>query len=92
VNDLERAVSPDGSTTGPLVAAGEPGIAGVARLEHRPLTATAALVWSGDLPRSLQQILVDAADNISEQPVTTRGALDGASRGGRSFSGLLEHG
>src|SRR5215510_5194260 len=29
------------------------------RLEERPLTATAGLVWSGDLPRQLQQILFD---------------------------------
>ena len=28
----------------------------------RPLTATAALVWNGDLPRPLQQILFDTAD------------------------------
>jgi hypothetical protein len=33
-------------------------------LEDRPLTATAALVWNGDLPRALQQILFDAADGI----------------------------
>jgi DNA-binding transcriptional LysR family regulator len=33
-------------------------------LEHRPLTATAALVWSGDLPRTLQQILFDTAESI----------------------------
>jgi DNA-binding transcriptional LysR family regulator len=33
-------------------------------LEHRPLTATAALVWSGDLPRPLQQILFDTAEGI----------------------------
>jgi DNA-binding transcriptional LysR family regulator len=33
-------------------------------LEHRPLAATAALVWSGDLPRTLQQILFDTAENI----------------------------
>ena len=26
-----------------------------------PLTATAALVWNGDLPRPLQQILFDTA-------------------------------
>ena len=31
----------------------------------RPLTATAALVWSGDLPRPLQQILFDAADGAT---------------------------
>jgi DNA-binding transcriptional LysR family regulator len=35
------------------------------RLEHHPLTATAAVVWNGDLPRPLQQILFDAADGIT---------------------------
>jgi hypothetical protein len=34
-------------------------------LEHHPLAATAALVWSGDLPRTLQQILFDTAENIT---------------------------
>jgi DNA-binding transcriptional LysR family regulator len=34
-------------------------------LEDRPLAATAALVWSGDLPRTLQQILFDTADAIA---------------------------
>jgi hypothetical protein len=29
-----------------------------------PLTATAALVWHGDLPRSLQQILFNTADGM----------------------------
>jgi DNA-binding transcriptional LysR family regulator len=33
-------------------------------LEHRPLTAAAALVWSRDLPRTLQQILFDTAESI----------------------------
>jgi hypothetical protein len=32
------------------------------RLEHSPLTATAAVIWNGDLPRRLQQLLFDAAD------------------------------
>ena len=36
-----------------------------ARVEYGPLTATAALVWSGDLPRQLQQLLFDAADGIA---------------------------
>ena len=31
----------------------------------RPLTATAALVWNGDLPRPLQQILFDTANGAS---------------------------
>jgi DNA-binding transcriptional LysR family regulator len=30
-----------------------------------PLTATAALVWNGDLPRPLQQILFDIADGVT---------------------------
>jgi DNA-binding transcriptional LysR family regulator len=34
-------------------------------LEHHPLMATASLVWSGDLPRQLQQILFEAADGIT---------------------------
>jgi hypothetical protein len=35
------------------------------RLEQCPLTAAAGLVWSGDLPRQLQQLLFDAADGIT---------------------------
>ena len=35
-------------------------------LQHHPLTASAALVWSGDLPRPLQQILFDTADRLAE--------------------------
>jgi hypothetical protein len=35
-----------------------------ARVEGSPLTATAGLVWSGDLPRQLQQVLFDTADSI----------------------------
>ena len=34
-------------------------------LDHHPLTATAAMVWNGDLARPLQQILFDAADGIA---------------------------
>jgi hypothetical protein len=30
-----------------------------------PLTATAALVWHGDLPRPLQQILFNTADGVT---------------------------
>jgi hypothetical protein len=29
---------------------------------QRKLTATASLVWNGDLPRQLQQLLFDTAD------------------------------
>jgi hypothetical protein len=35
-----------------------------ARIEGSPLTATAVLVWNGDLPRLLQQVLFDTADSI----------------------------
>ena len=35
-------------------------------LQHHPLTASAALVWSGDLPRPLQQMLFDIADGLAE--------------------------
>jgi DNA-binding transcriptional LysR family regulator len=37
---------------------------GMARigLRRRPLTATAVVAWSGDLPRHLQQVLFDTAD------------------------------
>jgi hypothetical protein len=34
-------------------------------LQDHPQTATAALVWNGDLPRRLQQILFDAADRVT---------------------------
>jgi hypothetical protein len=36
-------------------------------LEGQPLTATATLVWSGDLPRPLQQILFDTADGVAAE-------------------------
>jgi hypothetical protein len=35
-------------------------------LQHHPLTAAAALVWSSDLPRPLQQLLFETADRLSE--------------------------
>jgi tetratricopeptide (TPR) repeat protein len=36
-----------------------------ARLQNHPLTASAALVWSGDLPRPLQQMLFETADSLT---------------------------
>jgi hypothetical protein len=65
--------------TGPAVIAGPP--PGVIRLPRpastsdmtrvsiagHPLTATAALIWNGDLPRPLQQILFDTADGLTGQ-------------------------
>ena len=35
------------------------------RVDQCPLAATASLVWSGDLPRPLQQVLFDTADGIT---------------------------
>jgi len=32
------------------------------RLDGCPLTATAAVAWSGHLPRNLQQVLFETAD------------------------------
>jgi DNA-binding transcriptional LysR family regulator len=63
--------------TGPATAAG--GIAGPPRrsgpaeasgmvrvsLRHHRLTASAALVWNGDLPRPLQQMLFETADSLT---------------------------
>jgi hypothetical protein len=62
--------------TGPATTATPPGVtrfprpAGTADMVQvsitgRPLTATAALVWHGDLPRPLQQILFDTADGVT---------------------------
>ena len=74
--DLAFAAAADRPTavlTGPSVITGSrPGLIRLPRpmvthdmvrvgLEDHPLTATAALVWNGDLPRPLQQILFDAA-------------------------------
>jgi DNA-binding transcriptional LysR family regulator len=63
--------------TGPVAITGTPpgvirlprpaGIGDMARVSiaGHPLTATAALVWNGDLPRPLQQILFDTADGLT---------------------------
>jgi DNA-binding transcriptional LysR family regulator len=71
------AARPAAVLTGPAAIAGPP--PGVIRLPRpagtgdrarvaiagQPLTATAALVWNGDLPRPLQQILFDTADDAT---------------------------
>jgi DNA-binding transcriptional LysR family regulator len=71
------ASRPTAVLTGPAAIAGPP--PGVIRLPRpagtgdmtrvciagHPLTATAALVWNGDLPRPLQQILFDTADGVT---------------------------
>jgi DNA-binding transcriptional LysR family regulator len=55
-----------GTRPGPAEADPAVGPAGLvrARIDGSPLTATAALVWSGDLPRLLQQVLFDTADSV----------------------------
>jgi hypothetical protein len=50
-------------------------------IEHHPLTATAVLVWSGDLPRPLQQILFDAADGITPSAPERHGGQEPAATG-----------
>jgi DNA-binding transcriptional LysR family regulator len=40
------------------------------RLADAPLAARAALVWSTDLPRHLQQVLFDAADSLGRGRIT----------------------
>jgi DNA-binding transcriptional LysR family regulator len=49
--------------TGPDPA-GDPADLVRARIDGSPLTATAVLLWSGDLPRPLQQVLFDTADSV----------------------------
>jgi hypothetical protein len=104
---------PTGVLTGPSAIAGPP--SGLTRLPRptntadmtrasiagHPLTATAALVWHGDLPRPLQQILFDTADGVppasADIPGTGISAADGSPAGtglrgrasGRRDSGRL---
>jgi hypothetical protein len=56
-----------GSRTTPIRRSRPAVASGLVRvsLEHRPLTASAALVWSGELPRPLQQILFETADSLT---------------------------
>ena len=90
------AAAADRSTavlTGPGVIAGSrPGLIRMPRamagqdmvlagLEHHPLTATAALVWNGDLPRPLQQVLFDAADAITPPAPASTGEPEPAATG-----------
>jgi len=71
---------PTAVLTGPVTAAGSWATpirrsrpadnSGMARvsLRNHPLTASAALVWSGDLPRPLQQMLFETADSLTPPP------------------------
>jgi DNA-binding transcriptional LysR family regulator len=68
------AASPTAVLTDPLHLVGAPAWNGTRQhesgsydmvrvgLERHPLTATAVVAWSGDLPRHLQQVLFDTAD------------------------------
>jgi hypothetical protein len=51
-----------------------------------PLTATAALVWNGDLPRPLQQILFDTAHGATQPPAPSPPA---AARTGQHYAAEL---
>jgi DNA-binding transcriptional LysR family regulator len=74
------ASRPAAVLTGPAVIAGPPpGVIPLPRpagpddmtrvgIAGHPLTATAALVWHGDLPRPLQQILFDTAVGVTPSP------------------------
>ena len=52
-----------GSTVPPIASASPADLVRT-RVDGSPLTAAAALVWSGDLPRLLQQVLFDTADSV----------------------------
>jgi DNA-binding transcriptional LysR family regulator len=95
------ASRPAAVLTGPAVIAGPP--PGVIRLPRpastgvmtrvsiggHPLTATAALVWNGDLPRPLQQILFDTADGAAPPPASSPPA---AARPGQQYAAELTSG
>jgi DNA-binding transcriptional LysR family regulator len=84
---------PTAVLTGPGVIAGSrPGLIRLPRptvthdmvlvgLEHHPLTATAAVVWNGNLPRPLQQILFDAAVGIMPSAPAQMGEREPAATG-----------
>src|SRR5215472_5604821 len=84
---------PSAVLTGPgVTAASRPGLIRLPRpavrqdmalagLEHHPLTATAAVVWNGDLPRPLQQLLFDAADGITPPAPPRTGQREPAATG-----------
>jgi hypothetical protein len=73
--------------TGPSVLAGtQPGLirlplsTGIhdmvrVSIQNHPLTATASPVWSGDLPRPLQQILFESADGVTSPAPARRAEL-----------------
>ena len=56
-----------GSWAGPVRRSGPADASGMVRvsLQNHPLTASAVLVWSGGLPRPLQQMLFETADSLT---------------------------
>jgi DNA-binding transcriptional LysR family regulator len=93
---LAFAATADQSTavlTGPgIITGSRPGLIRIPRnlvsqdmvlvgLEDHPLTATAAVVWNGDLPRPLQQVLFDAADGITPSAPARAGEHEPAAIG-----------
>ena len=56
-------------------------------LEDHPLTAMASLVWNGDLPRPLQQILFETADGVPSPVPAPRAGLAPVSRDMREAAG-----
>jgi DNA-binding transcriptional LysR family regulator len=78
---------PTAVLTGPSVISGtRPGLLRLPRpasthdmvpvsVENRQLVATASLVWSGDLPRPLQQILFETADGMTSPTQAERAGL-----------------
>ena len=76
------AIRPAAVLTGPSIVAGpQPGVIRLPRpvdtgemarvcISGHPLTAIAALVWNGDLPRALQQILFETADGTTPRPAS----------------------
>jgi hypothetical protein len=76
---------PTAVVTGPLQPASDQAAYGVRQpvadsygmvrvgLRGRPLTASAVMAWSGDLPRHLQQVLFDTADAENPHPFGKKG-------------------
>jgi DNA-binding transcriptional LysR family regulator len=64
---LTGPATPAGGRAGPARRSGPAEASGMVRvsLQHHPLTASAALIWNGDLPRPLQQMLVETADSLT---------------------------
>ena len=52
------------------------------RLGQHVLTARAALVWNGDLPRPMQQILFETADRLGQKPGANRSEPERYAQGG----------